>query len=318
MDTVAQNIREEDDRGPLIPLEAFTPEFLDALKKRNEEDMERERQRYESEEGFEEDLFWAKDFLKKDRSRLLANVYSVDSNYIQDLQEDFEEQRRFVGLAQQIRTFICARSKELAKLLGEGHLQNAEQEQKTCQRLLSLLIKLNLPGRTLCELDNDSGQELQEAIVLIRTIPAVKGDISPSEIVIPTHKESGVTPTAWLAGNADAASEIAKVTVSLASHNLKQSEYFYANALYVVQELSRILHNFSRTYRLVLDNTFRKDQGFSSKVRLVAMAELRITETLNALRRDSERHLAVMQEFKNLHNKLDALTNLVLKLQPSK
>lgn len=225
----------------------------------------------------------AQDHLKR-QQRQLFEIIGVNSQYIQKLQDDFETERRAIGPAQQIRAEICASSKEMISALTGS--EDLEKKLQTLGRLLDILPKLPISTRLCDELEKDSSQELTEAAIIIRVFPALTGKDLVANIIFPTHSDLGVPPTSWLAGVGDAAGEISKIVYALELGGFgEDSEKLFTNALYIIKELGNILHNFSRTYRLVLNNTWRREQGFSSKVRLAQMAALRMAQELVHIRR---------------------------------
>ena len=217
-------------------------------------------------------------------STLGENVFSVNLDELMNMQGHFEDQRRSIGKAHQLKNEVCALSKEGVSLLGKGLLKEAQEKLDRSQSANKQLRELNIPTDVMWELDNDAGQELAELALLISAYPIIVGKTETGLLKFPTDEDLKINPTAYLAGLADAASEITKLAVDLDLNGLAKTETIYRQALYVVQEISQILHTFSRTYPMVLNNTRRRGQGLNNKLRQVLFAELRIKEKLIGLR----------------------------------
>lgn len=219
----------------------------------------------------------------------LKGSLGIDDNIVNEMGADFEEQRRHIGRAHQTRNKICHLSKVGIGELGKGNLVEAEINFTDCQMAFDELTKLNLPEDKAWEFRNDAAQEMVELMAIIKFYPFLIGDQSkPIGIQMPDNEKMGVSKTAWLAGIADAAGEINKVIVDMDYHSVvPQAEItgVYERGVSVIQKMAKILDKFALVYPLVVSNTRRRGQGFSSKLRYVRMAELRAKENVIKLRR---------------------------------
>ena len=202
--------------------------------------------------------------------------------------EHFEEQRRHIGRAHQFRNKICHLSKVGINELGKGSIFEAEIRFTECQMAFDELEKLNLPEDKMWEFRNDAAQEMVELMALIKFYPSLIGD--DSEPQIPDDQEMVVPETAWLAGIADAAGEVNKLIVDIEFNQVVPQTLIagvYESGVTVIQKMAKILDKFALVYPLVVSNTRRRGQGFSSKLRYVRGAELRAKENVIKLRRMS-------------------------------
>ena len=197
----------------------------------------------------------------------------------------FEEQRRHIGKAHQFRNKVCNLSKLGISKIGEGKIIDAEIAFTECQRTFDELKKLNLPEDMAWEFINSAAQEMVELMMVIQFFPALIGEKTLDEVETTDAQKLGVSETAWLAGIADAAGELNKAAVDLEFHQLAEADEIYLNCVAIIQKLESLLDKFALTYPLVVSNTRRRGQGFSSKLRYVRMAELRAKENVIKLRR---------------------------------
>lgn len=219
----------------------------------------------------------------------LKGSLGIDDVVVNEMGANFEEQRRHIGRAHQFRNKICHLSKTGINELGKGNQIEAEIHLTECEITFDELIKLNLPEDKAWEFIGDAAQEMVELMAIIKFYPFLASDQSkPIGVQMPNNKKMGVSETAWLAGIADAAGEINKLMVDIEYHQVvSQSKTLgmYERGLMAIQEMAKILDKFALVYPLVVSNTRRRGQGFSSKLRYVRMAELRAKENVIRLRR---------------------------------
>lgn len=208
-------------------------------------------------------------------------------------QDHFETQRIDFGRAQRLRSFVCAESKKGVSLLGEGKEIEAQTVYEECvtafRELCSALPsarEVNIPTDKAWELQSDAGQELTEFIIVLKFFPMLVGKTDATSLNLPTFEMLGVTPQAWLNGIADAASEMEKLTGDIVTNKLfgDDEEIIYLRCLDAVKAISHFLGQFATCYPLMLDATRRRGQGFTSKRRTVAMAQVRINEKIMNIR----------------------------------
>lgn len=207
---------------------------------------------------------------------------------VEGMTEHFEEQRRHIGKAHQLRNRICHLSKVGISELGNGSLVEAEIHFTECQMAFDELEKLNLPEDMMWEFRNSAAQEMVELMALIKFYPSLIGDDKQGEPQMPNDQEMAVPETAWLAGIADAAGEINKLIVDIDYHSVVSKVEIagvYERGVTAIQKMAEILDKFALVYPLVVSNTRRRGQGFSNKLRYVRMAELRAKENVIKLRR---------------------------------
>lgn len=207
---------------------------------------------------------------------------------VERMTEHFEEQRRHIGKAHQLRNKICRLSKVGISELGEGNLIEAEIHFTDCQMAFDELKKLNLPEDMMWEFRNSAAQEMVELMALIKFYPSLIGDDKQGEPQMPDNQEMVVSETAWLAGIADATGEVNKLIVDIDYHSVvPQTEIagVYERGVAVIQTMAEILDKFALVYPLVVSNTRRRGQGFSSKLRYAGWAEKDAKKNVIKLRR---------------------------------
>lgn len=204
----------------------------------------------------------------------------IDPAEVTELQAYFEDQRRSLGRAHQLKNEVCASSHEGIAELGRARVQRAQEILTYSQRALEDLQDLNIPVDIKWQLSNDASQELAELAILIAVYPVLIGKTDIQTLKVPTDRHLEIDPPSYLVGLADAASEITKLVIALELNMVSDAATLEARGLYIVEKIAAILHQFDRTYPLVLNNTRRRGQGFHKKLRQVSFAELRIQERI--------------------------------------
>ena len=211
--------------------------------------------------------------------------------------EHFREQRGHVGKGHGTKNESISASKKAVSFLEEGRLEEARTQLKSCANSFDAISEFNLPISVKDELHKSAGQEFAEAAIILAYFPALIGKADPALIKIPTDQELDVPPSAWLAGITDATSEISKMLPSLIINQVVADEKaLYERALYILETLYDFLLNFRQCYAKAINNHFRHEQSFLSKLRQPAMAILRTKERLIDLK-----------ENEGLKSKLDAI-----------
>lgn len=218
----------------------------------------------------------------------------------EDFEEYFEEQRRDYGKAQRLFADVRALSHEAFDCLEVGDLHEAQLLYMECEKAYEELInasEINIPARLLTQIKNDAGQELVEAYFGIALYPVLTGTIEVSEIpniIMKSCDELNITPQAWLAGAADAASEIGKLAKSIWAlqarygHLKISKEELCERRLGIARGIKKTLQRFARSYPLIVSATHRFGQGFSQKRRQVSGSILRTMDDIFDITVDSD------------------------------
>ena len=218
---------------------------------------------------------------------LSEQIFRKLHEFSHDFAAFFEEQRKDYGAGHRLKNEVCHDTKLGAKALGRGELDLAEvYYYEKCLTDFQSLRELNLPTDKAWQLQNEAGQELVEFMAIINLYHVLRGDLEVKDMKIRTPEELGVTRQSWLAGIADAVSELEKIATDICLNNPEINEqdlnYRY---LELAEGMDEFLNGFATTYAVVINNNRYPGQGYVRKLRTVQMSLLRTKKEILTARR---------------------------------
>lgn len=175
----------------------------------------------------------------------------------------FERQRRNIGKAHGLAGEIRHLSKRAIAALKDGRRKDTEFYLGDMDIRMRELKALDVPEDFLWQMTSEAGQEFVEAhFAYLLYGPIINGDPKPDNI--PTPDELLVKPACWLAGIADAATEMARIMHKRLLDRKMSAEDRIDLRLRFIEITSQIydaLELFETATPQVINNSRRRDFG---------------------------------------------------------
>lgn len=206
----------------------------------------------------------------------MSDLVNALNNLTSGFAERFENQRRNIGAAHQVRNDINNLSKRGIVAIKNEDMAEIERCARSMKALWDKLGELDLPRDVAWEFDSSAGQEIIEFLFCEKLYPKIiyNASIPSPELKdltfekLPKPEDWKISGPAYLAGVGDAIGELSKMVMDfLLREDLKGDIYKEARIeirkrfLSVTNEMYEFLDQFENCYGMCIDNSRRRGYG---------------------------------------------------------